>query len=144
MIVVRISVAAATLLVLAGCGGGDSETGAPPASDTSASSESQSASSTPPPTPEPTPSPKPDPLFPKGFPKVVAVSSLPDQVRSWYQMGGGAPNAVAIAPGVWTELPPGASKMDAAMAGIYDGFCASIDAYSRKFRDGEQFAGTCW
>lgn len=74
----------------------------------------------------------------------MPVSSLPDQVRSWYQMSGGSTKAVAIAPGVWAELPPGASKMDAANSGVYDGFCASITAYSRKFRHGEQFAGTCW
>jgi len=82
-------------------------------------------------------------LYPKGFPKVVKVSSLPDQVRNWYEMSDNA-KAVAVAPGVWTELPPGAEMQDALDAGVLDGFCGSIKAYERKFRGGEDMAGTCW
>ena len=83
-------------------------------------------------------------MFPAGFPMKVPVSTLPDQVRSWYQMSGQAQFAVAVAPGVWTELPPGATVQDAAMAGVLDGFCASIGAYERKYTPGEEHGGTCW
>jgi hypothetical protein len=100
------------------------------------------------PTPKPKPTPKPTPtqslLFPVGFPQKVSISSLPDEVRNWYQMSGQSEFAVAVAPGVWSELPPGASVMDAATAGVLDGFCASIDAYERQHTPGEEHGGTCW
>jgi hypothetical protein len=103
-------------------------------------------------TPTPTPSRTVDPTptesepewnLPRGFPKVVAVSSLPDQVRSWYEMSG-ARRAVAIAPGVWTELQPGAAMEDAIASGVYDGFCSSKKAFERKWLDGHETGGTCW
>lgn len=81
--------------------------------------------------------------LPRGFPKVVSVSSLPDQVRNWYQMSGNK-EAVAVAPGVWAELPPGATTADVLKASVFDGFCASITAFERKYMDGAQTAGTCW
>jgi hypothetical protein len=80
--------------------------------------------------------------YPPGYPKVVPVSSLPEQVRSWYQ--GHYSRAVAVAPGVWAGLSPGASMQDALAAEVFDGFCASIKAYSRKYRHGKDVAGTCW
>lgn len=46
--------------------------------------------------------------FPRGFSKVVRVTSLPFQVRSRYQ-DQGQKKAVAIAPGVWAPLPIGSS-----------------------------------
>src|SRR5437588_1073647 len=46
--------------------------------------------------------------FPPGYPQKVSVSSLPSQVRNWIQMEGHT-DAVAVAPGVWAPLPPGAS-----------------------------------
>lgn len=81
--------------------------------------------------------------FPRGYPKVVSVSSLPFQVKSWYQMGH-YKKAVAVAPGVWTPLSPGASVQDAVTGGGLDGFCASIKAYERKYLNGEEEGGTCW
>jgi hypothetical protein len=81
--------------------------------------------------------------LPKGFPKVVAVSSLPDQIRNWYHMSGNK-EAVAVAPGVWAELSPGATVADVLKASVFDGFCASIAAFERKYMDGAQTAGTCW
>lgn len=94
------------------------------------------------------PSPEPTPaidraLYPEGFPEVVPVSSLPDQVRNWYEMSD-LEDAVAIAPGVWTELPRGAELIDALSSQTRDGFCASIKAYERKYLGGEEAGGTCW
>jgi hypothetical protein len=83
------------------------------------------------------------PRFPAGYPKVVNVSTLPSQVRNWYKIGGHA-KAVALAPGVWTPLPPGATVDDAAASGPLDGFCASIKAYERQYLGGEERGGTCW
>lgn len=80
-------------------------------------------------------------LYPPGFPKVVPVSRLPEQVRTLYHEFAGA---VAVAPGVWTALPPGASTEDALTAEVFDGFCVSINAYSRKYQHGKDLAGTCW
>ena len=80
--------------------------------------------------------------FPDGFPVIVPVSELPDQVRNWYEMSS-ITQAVALAPGVWTELPPGADIEAAVTAGIADGFCASVEAYERDYA-GKQLAGTCW
>lgn len=82
-------------------------------------------------------------LYPKGYPKVVKVSTLPDQVRNWYEMSDHT-RAVAVAPGVWNELSIGAEMQDALETGILDGFCGSIKVYERKYRNGEDMAGTCW
>ena len=142
-VLVAVSV---TLLGSTACGGSDEGSAASPATVTASHGASQepaptdlSVSSSPSPGPVRTPSP-----FPKGYPKKVAVSSLPDQVRSWYQMGGGSKFAVAIAPGVWAELSPGATVADAVAAGVYDGFCGSIKAYERRYTHGQQHPGTCW
>ena len=81
-------------------------------------------------------------LFPRGYPKVVPVSSLPFQVKASYEDT--YTKAVALAPGVWTPLAPGATKMDAATAGVADGFCGSIRTYERKFLDGQSLGGSCW
>jgi hypothetical protein len=92
----------------------------------------------------PVPTPKVDPLagkFPKGYPKKVRVSDVPFPINSQYE---GMKFAVQLAPGVYTALPPGASVRGAAMGDIADGYCASIEAYSRKFRDGKEFGGSCW
>ncbi|MCD2443187.1 hypothetical protein LQ757_12965 [Agromyces sp. SYSU K20354] len=80
--------------------------------------------------------------LPEGYPFVVQVSELPDQVRNWYEMGSHT-EAVALAPGVWTELPPGADMESAIAAGIADGFCASVEAYERDYAK-RDLAGTCW
>jgi cytoskeletal protein RodZ len=82
------------------------------------------------------------PLTPPGYPKIVSVSSLPFQVRSWYE--GQYSKAVAVAPGVWTPLSPGSTVEDALASDVLDGFCGSIRAYERKYRDGESSAGACW
>jgi hypothetical protein len=81
--------------------------------------------------------------FPAGYPQVVAVSSLPFQVRSWYTTSG-MTQAVAVAPGVWAPLPPGADPQTAATAGVLDGFCASVKAYERQYLGGQQEGGACW
>ncbi|RZS68693.1 hypothetical protein EV187_1127 [Agromyces ramosus] len=80
--------------------------------------------------------------FPEGYPYIVPVSELPDQVRNWYEMSS-LTQAVALAPGVWTELPPGADIQSAISAGVADGFCASIEAYERDYAK-RDLAGTCW
>ena len=91
----------------------------------------------------PTVDPEPVSTLPPGYPKVVLVKSLPSQIRSWYEMDHYT-RAVAIAPGVWTPLPPGATVDDAVASETLDGFCASIKAYERQYLDGEELAGTCW
>lgn len=93
---------------------------------------------------EPTPTEAADPFagqFPKGFPKKVAVSDIPSPIDSAYE---GFDFAVQLAPGVYTSLPPGATLEDAAFGDIADGYCASIDAFIRKFRNGEEMGGSCW
>ena len=80
---------------------------------------------------------------PKGYPKVQKVGELPDQVRSSYQEEGHT-TAVALAPGVWTPLTPGASVHDAINSGTADGFCASIKAYERRYLFGDSPGGACW
>jgi hypothetical protein len=80
-------------------------------------------------------------LFPKGYPKRVPVASIPEPINSEYE---GDRFAVQLAPGVYTALPPGSTVQDAALSDVMDGFCASITAYSRKFRGGEEFGGSCW
>lgn len=77
--------------------------------------------------------PEPRSLYPAGFPKTVAVADMPSPVRDQYELSGHK-QAVAIAPGVWSPLTPGAKVQDAATSGIRDGFCASVQAYERKFR----------
>lgn len=81
--------------------------------------------------------------LPAGYPKVVAVRSLPHQVRNWYELKG-TTQAVQLAPGVWTSLPVGATTDDAVNTGVLDGFCASIKAFEREYRNGQSHAGTCW
>jgi hypothetical protein len=83
------------------------------------------------------------PLYPTGYPKVVAVASLPFQVKNWYRMES-ATQAVAIAPGVWAPLSPGATVEDASTAGVLDGFCGSVKAYERQYLGGQEQGGTCW
>ena len=80
--------------------------------------------------------------FPDGYPTVVAVAELPDQVSSWYERSGYT-QAVALAPGVWTPLSPGADMQDAIAAGVADGFCASKQAYETDYA-GRELGGTCW
>ena len=80
--------------------------------------------------------------FPQGYPYEVAVAELPDQVRSWYEMSSHT-QAVALAPGVWTPLPPGADIQAAIDSDVADGFCASVEAYERDFAK-SSLAGTCW
>lgn len=81
-------------------------------------------------------------MYPAGYRKVVTVSSLPEQVRNWYQMSDDK-QAVAV-PGVWAELKPGAVMQDALDAQVFDGFCSSIRAYPRKHLAGQDVAGSCW
>lgn len=91
-----------------------------------------------------TPAPAPNPLagkFPKGYPKKVRVSDIPFPINSAYE---GMKFAVQLAPGVYTALPPGAHVRGAALGVVADGYCASIKAYSRKYRGGQEFGGSCW
>jgi hypothetical protein len=67
--------------------------------------------------------------FPEGYPKKVKVSSLP----SIFDTDFTTKDAVAIAPGVWAELPEGASVADVARSGSLIGYCASIEAWEREY-----------
>lgn len=88
------------------------------------------------------PSTEPAGAFPAGFPKVVTVRALPSQVRNWYQMGGNT-KAVQLAPGGWTPLQDGAEVQDAVDAEVLDGFCSSVKAFERQYRQGRTYPGTC-
>jgi hypothetical protein len=147
-----LAVAAPTALALAGCGSNQAASSpAPTVTVTATATRTATVTATPTVTEQPAavetskpPKPhKPRGPFPRGYPKKVAVSTLPDQVRSWYQMDH-AQWAVAVAPGVWAELPPGANLRDAATAGVLDGFCGSIKAYERQYTPGEGHGGSCW
>jgi hypothetical protein len=80
-----------------------------------------------------------EPDYPfKGYPRVVKLSKVPDNMR-WAFDGN---EAVAVAPGVWTEYPPGVTPMEAAMDGGFYGYCASVAKAEREF--GESRGGMCW
>lgn len=124
--------------ILAGCSSSDSVSAEQTRPPSAAPSTEAIA-----PEPEPEPTPEAELNLPDGFPQVVAVSSLPNQVRNWYEMGGHE-EAVAVAEGVWAELPPGATPEDAVLTLVFDGFCASKTAFEREYLDGFETAGTCW
>ena len=137
---------AASILALAGCTGQPASTASRPAATvtvTATPTATVTVTTIPdaPPTTAPT-APRRPRLFPRGYPKVVTVSSLPEQVRSAY--AGQYAKAVALAPGVWTPLAPGATVKDAATSGVADGFCGSIKTFERKYRHGEALGGSCW
>ncbi|MGW4399001.1 hypothetical protein ACWEHA_27270 [Amycolatopsis nivea] len=73
----------------------------------------------------------------------MQVSSLPSQVRNWYQMQG-TTRAVQLAPGVWTALQDGATVEDAVNTDVLEGFCSSIKAFERVYRGGRIHPGACW
>lgn len=131
----RVALVLGAILALSACSNASSSTA--PSSETTATPTQKTTTA---PTTAPTETAW---NLPNGFPKVVKVSALPDQVKSWYEMGD-KKTAVAVAPGVWAELPPGATIEDAIGAGVFDGFCASKKAFERKYLAGEETAGTCW
>lgn len=141
----RVALLVGVILVLCACSNGSSETPPDPETTATPTQKSTTAPTTAPPTVKATTPPTTEAAWnlPRGFPKVVKVSTLPDQVRSWYEMGDNK-TAVAVAPGVWAELPPGATIEDAIGAAVFDGFCASKRAFERKYLAGEETAGTCW
>ena len=75
-----------------------------------------------------------------GYPKVVQISSVPAPVRSDFLYTGHA-TAVQLGPGVWTDLPAGASVRDALLDGSLHGFCASVKAYERRYLFGRDRTG---
>ena len=85
------------------------------------------------------PSPAPT-TFPAGFPKVVAVSSLPARLRDKYRADG-ATEAVQLAPGVWTPVQGSAAIVTAR---VLDGYCPSVEEFERRYRAGLKYPGTCW
>jgi nitrous oxide reductase accessory protein NosL len=134
-----------TLAGLAACSGDNNDPAAAPPAPSHSATAGVTASTSPSASPSPTANVPTSaaPRFPSGYPKVVNVTSLPSQVKNWYQIGGYT-KAVALAPGVWTPLPPGATVDDAAASGPLDGYCASIKAYERQYLNGEERGGACW
>jgi hypothetical protein len=139
-------VAAVLVMVLAtaACDGSSDEPERAPAVATAGSASPSGAETTPvdESTMEYVPEPGTIRTFPRGYPKVVAVSSLPGVVRSWYETD--YDEAIAVAPGVWTPKAYGVTKANALDGGVLDGYCGSVRAYERKFVDGAQMGGTCW
>ena len=78
--------------------------------------------------------------FPAGYPKVVAVASLPPRLRDAYRADGAA-EAVQVAPGVWTPVQAAAAFVEPR---VLDGYCASVKAFERQYRAGREYPGTCW
>lgn len=95
--------------------------------------------------PESEPEAEPEETFtlPDGYPKVVDIATIPDQMR-WAFEDDGTGQAVAVAEGVWAHLTPGASMEDAVNTLSYDGYCASIKALEREHFNGESVMSTCW
>lgn len=132
---------AVALLLIAGLTGcaSASEDEAKPETPTPTPSQSATATSAPPAeTPE-----APTIKFAAGYPKVVDIASIPDQMR-WAFENDGTGKAVAVAEGVWAHLTPGASAEDAVAAKVFDGYCASKEAFEKNALGGESTAGTCW
>lgn len=97
---------------------------------------------------EPTPSPGPEVpsikiRLPEGYPQVVDLATLPDNMR-WAFENDGSGQAVAVAEGVWAHLTPGATVEDAVNSMVFDGYCASKEAFEREYLDGDSTPGMCW
>ena len=80
--------------------------------------------------------------FSDGYPKIVSTSKISPRVdvETYFK---DEKRAVALAPGVWTNLPEGAELQDAATGGPLIGLCASVKAFQRKNPDVSR-GGTCW
>lgn len=81
--------------------------------------------------------------LPDGYPHIVEVSELPTHMQDAFARAGTG-QAVAVAEGVWADLPPGATAEDAVSAMVFSGFCASKEAFERDYLAGNSTAGTCW
>lgn len=77
--------------------------------------------------------------FPEGFPKVVPTSKVPEHMRD----EASGEEVVAVAPGVWADLPPGTDIADAATSTLF-GYCSSIKAYERMYTPGNEHSNSCW
>ncbi len=123
-------------ILLAGCASTEAEQA--PREDPPVSVPPESA-------PEPTLDPPTEPELglPEGYPQVVAISELPEHMQ-WAFEKTGTGQAVAVAPGVWAELAPGATAEDAVRAGVFSGFCSSLEAFERDYRNGDSTPGMCW
>lgn len=81
--------------------------------------------------------------LPEGYPQIVPVSEIPENMQ-WAFEGTGTSEAVAVAPGVWAELTPGATVDDAVNAQVFHGHCSSKKAFEREYLHGESTPGNCW
>lgn len=68
--------------------------------------------------------------FPEGYPEVVAVGDLPQQIQSAFQEHS---EAVTLTPGLWTALPVGATLESTVEVGGHAGWCASIEAFGSVY-----------
>ncbi|UOQ58595.1 hypothetical protein MUN78_07155 [Leucobacter allii] len=87
--------------------------------------------------------PKLDIALPEGYPQVVDISAVPEHMRISFE-GTGTGQAVAVAPGLWAPLTPGATPEDAVNARRFDGFCASKESFEREYLAGDSTSGSCW
>lgn len=81
----------------------------------------------------------PEGAFPEGYPKVVAKAKVPVHMRD----EASGDEVVAVAPGVWADLPPGADIAEAATSTLF-GYCSSIRAYERMYTPGNEHSNSCW
>lgn len=149
MSLTRLSLAVVALLAASACGGATdvgkaSSAGASSPSAPRSESKGNSPSPRSPESPgnDQTKKQATDDRFPEGYPKVVAVSSLPFELRHSYNVR--TSRAVALAPGVWTPLLAGMTKVDAATAGFADGRCGAVRRYERQYLGGRRLHGDCW
>src|SRR5690606_32141816 len=81
--------------------------------------------------------------LPEGYPHLVDIAELSANMQ-WAFEDAGTGQAVAVAPGVWGEVPPGATMEDVVNAGAFSGHCASIEAFAREYNGGQTPGGMCW
>lgn len=80
--------------------------------------------------------------YPKGYPKVVKLSTLPDNIAYWLGSEDGFKTAIAVAPGVWTMNAPGTTPREDADGGSWVGYCASSKKFEKKYHRSE--GSTCF
>ena len=143
----RIALAAAlTTITIAGCSSNTPPTVTTVTATTTATITATStvtATATVTATSTATPSPLATPaLFAKGYPKVVAAADVPDPMHSWIK----GTQAVAVAPGVYTQYVDGVTALEAATTGSPFGFCAAVTKFQTHLQalGYDEMGSTCW
>jgi hypothetical protein len=78
-----------------------------------------------------------------GYPRVVPISEVPDEMVDYSGAADGADSAIAVAPGVWVKDAPGTTVLEDAESGSLFGWCASVEAFQSDHPD-HLSGATCW